>query len=276
MLGKIEGKRRSGQQRMRRSDNITDSMDMSLSKLQEMVKDREAWRAAAHRVEKSQTRLSDSTATTSRLSLWATISPDPQQPRAKCQTTRDSPYTPEPAEIIQISQSKCAYHALPFPFSGTTIIKALAHIFPLLPLPLDWPWCFPMGSPHRGILCLCFRGLWVRDTSSFMTVISVSACLIILDYNKSQVPTQHQAWSSPLGFHLALGLCCRLLGAQPGLTLTEVGCVTKIQEQEVSISFWNFLAVGSWGNHRNLCCSIFVRMNEKVPALSLSEAFSDE
>ena len=109
-----------------------------------------------------------------------------------------------------------------------------------------------------------------------MTVISVSACLIILDYNKSQVPTQHQAWSSPLGFHLALGLCCRLLGAQPGLTLTEVGCVTKIQEQEVSISFWNFLAVGSWGNHRNLCCSIFVRMNEKVPALSLSEAFSDE
>ena len=69
MLGKIEGKRRSGQQRMRRSDNITDSMDMSLSKLQEMVKDREAWHAAAHRVEKSQTRLSDSTATTSRLSL---------------------------------------------------------------------------------------------------------------------------------------------------------------------------------------------------------------
>ena len=59
MLGKVEGKRRSGQQRMRRLDNITDSMDMSLSKLQEMVKDREAWRAAAHRVEKSQTRLSD-------------------------------------------------------------------------------------------------------------------------------------------------------------------------------------------------------------------------
>ena len=59
MLGKVEGKRRSGQQRMRRLDNITDSMDMSLSKLQEMVKDREAWGAAAHRVEKSQTRLSD-------------------------------------------------------------------------------------------------------------------------------------------------------------------------------------------------------------------------